>query len=123
MGDPDGVGHIRVTQGNKGDYIDGANPGMCPGVFTHINDFDSLPAGGEAGVFNSAGRADECQDAAVMIFVHAKVEELDSLNGSGGIHEGLSLFLVPALAEIGHAFNNFHSIRTFYAAVIYQPPL
>jgi hypothetical protein len=123
MGDPDGVGHIRVAQGNKGDHVDGANPRMNARMFTHVNDFNGFQTDGKAGFLDSAGGTNERQDAAVMVLIHAEIEELDFLKGSGGIHEGLPLFSVPALAEIGHTFNNFHSIRTFYEAVIYQPPL
>jgi hypothetical protein len=123
MGDPDGIGHIRIAQWYKGNHVDGANPRMNARMFTHINDFNGFQTDGETGFLDSAGGTHECQDAAVVIFVHAEVEELNSLNSGGGIHEGLPLFPVPALAEIGHTFNNFHRIRTFYAAVIYQPPL
>jgi hypothetical protein len=107
MGNPDGIGHVCIAQGNKGNHIDGANPGMNPGMFAHINNFEGLPAGGETGLFNGAGGTDKSEDTPVMILIHTEVEELYLLDGSDGIHEGLTLIPVFALTEIGHTFNNF----------------
>jgi hypothetical protein len=108
MGDPDGIGHIRITERDKGDHVDGANPRMGSRMLAHIDHIKSLPANGEAGIFDDVGGADERQDAPVMIRIHAEVQKLDPLDSSGGVHEGLPLSPVSALAEIGHAFNDFH---------------
>jgi len=114
--DPDCVRHGRVAEGDEGHHVNRSDARMRACVFPHVDHFQGPAADGQRRVPHGIRGADEGQNAAVMVPVHANVEQLHA--GQAGQRPGdLQDFLpAPAFADVGDALDDLHWVNPAFRA-------
>ena len=79
--------------------------GCAPWCWVRSISSTAFSTAAEGGVGNGGGRADERQDAAVMVGVLFAIEEDHFGNGEDGLDDGVDLGGVAPLGEIGDALD------------------
>jgi len=72
MGGLHGVLHVRAREGDEGDDVHGADPGMDAPVLPHVDQLERPAERRQGCLFDLLRRADEGEDRPVMVGVPAK---------------------------------------------------
>ena len=109
VGDRDGVFHGRTFEGDEGNHVHGADTGMDALLLRHVDQLYGRVAGRPCALLNGLRRAHEGDHAPVVVAVHVDIEDPYPLNAGDRLDDPVNFFLVPAFAEVGDAFHDFHA--------------
>lgn len=103
-GERDRFIHRHAPNGYERDDVHGTDPRVAPAVFSHVDAFQGLPAGGAGRPDHRLRRPEKGDHGPVVVGIPAFVHDPDAPGGFQGFRDPAEDGLVPALAEIGNTF-------------------
>jgi len=109
----DGIAHFRVRKRHEGNDVRRPDPRVGALVRAEVDPRKGRLCGGERRPNDVVRLSQEGEDASVVVGVAVHVRESDIPHRLDGRSDGAHRLGVSPFAEVGNAFQNFHSPHTW----------